>query len=335
MPCYYLITSLDFSRATKQPCAELQGPFHSLRHLHTHPLTRNPPPPRHPPHAHAVAETVSDSRLSHSRKQRASWCLARPASPPPPPMSLSSFSSLSSYSSESDVSLSTVFDFGFFKTTSTSRARRKRPRAEPSSRPRLKDTDTDTRRRKRSVTPTRTPVSSRYDADRAAVVPYSHGLRSPGSKSGISYSDIDRWRATTIGGSDFTYSSTSSISQSSVTTSSVVTSSRTRSSRVDASSRRSTVSASRKPIAPSVPPQHPQPGFRHDPPQICEHCRTPFICSCFRYPLDGLILFPAYNRSATTSNSRPHGCAPSPPTRTSLCLPCCLSPLSPLLSRSP
>ena len=55
--------------------------------------------------------------------------------------------------------------------------------------------------------------------------------------------DIDRWKA-----SDFTYSSTSSISlfsQSSVTTSYVVSSSRTRSSRIDASSRRSTASASR------------------------------------------------------------------------------------------
>jgi len=122
-------------------------------------------------------------------------------------MSLSSFSSLSSYSSESDINLSTIFDFGLFKA-STSRPRRKRTPVP--SRPRPKDTHT-------SITPTRTPVSLRYD-DRAAIVPYSHGLRSPGSKSGISCSDIDRWRATTISSSDFTYSSTSSISQSSVTT---------------------------------------------------------------------------------------------------------------------
>jgi hypothetical protein len=200
-------------------------------------------------------------------------------------MSLSSFSSLSSYSSESDISLSTVFDFGFFKA-STSRPRRKRTPVP--SRPSPKDTDT--RRSKRSVTPTRTPVSSRYD-DRAAVVPYSRGLRSPDSKSGISYSDIDRWRATTIGGSDFTYSSTSSISQSSVTTSSVVSSSRTRSSRIDASNRRYAAPASRQLKPPSVTSQHPHPEIRHDPLRICEHCRTAFIYPSFRYPFDGLISF--------------------------------------------
>jgi len=245
-------------------------PTYSLTRSLTHPLTRNPPP-RHPPHAHAVAEksATSDYLTRENNVRLGVWArLGLPST-----MSLSSFSSLSSYSSESDVSLSTIFDFGLFKT-STSRARRKRT-PEP-ARPRLiKDTHTRRSTRKRSVTPTRTPVSSRYD-DRAAVVPYSHGLRSPSSRSGISYSDIDRWRATTIGGSDFTYSSTSSISQSSVTTSSVVSSSRTRSSRIDTSSRRSTAFAPRQLKGPSATSQHPHPGIRHDPLRICEHCRTAF-----------------------------------------------------------
>jgi hypothetical protein len=174
-------------------------------------------------------------------------------------MSLSSFSSLSSYSSESDVT--TLLDFGLFKS---SRARRRSPKP---SRNRDKRRS-PSRQRKRSVTPTRTPISSRYGG---VVVPYS--MRSPGSKSGVSYSDIDRWRAATIGGSDFTYSSESSVTQSSVTPSSVISSSRTRSSRIESSSRRSSTCGSKQLRAPSVVPQHQDPGIHYDPPHICEHCR--------------------------------------------------------------
>jgi hypothetical protein len=186
-------------------------------------------------------------------------------------MSLSSFSSLSSYTSESDIS--TLFDFVPFKS-STRGTRRKSP-GRPSKSSLSKDRSPSSprsrhARRKRSVTPTRSPVSSRYDR---AVVPYS--WRSPGSKSSISYSDIDRWRTATIGGSNFTYSSGSSITQSSVT-SSVVSSSRTRSSRID-SSRRSTASSSRQLKAPSVSSRHPHPGIHHEPSGICEHCRTASI----------------------------------------------------------
>ncbi|KAH9033002.1 hypothetical protein EDB85DRAFT_1890441 [Lactarius pseudohatsudake] len=175
-------------------------------------------------------------------------------------MSLSSFSSLSSYSSESDIG--TIFGIGLFKS---SRPRRRSPPITDRKR-----TPSPPKRRKRSVTPTRTPVpSSRYDG---AVVPYS--LRSPGSKSGISYSDIDRWRTATVGGSDFTYSSESSISQSSVTSSSVVSSSRSRSSRIE-SSRRTIASSSRQIQAPSVATHLPHSGIHFDPPQICEHCHRP------------------------------------------------------------
>ena len=103
---------------------------------------------------------------------------------------------------------------------------------------------TRTRERKqRSITPTRTPVSSpRYDdgAHAHALVPYP--FHSPGSKSGISYWDIDRWRAATIGCSDFTYSSESSVTVSSVTSPSYIYSSRTRASPINNSSRRSTAS---------------------------------------------------------------------------------------------
>jgi hypothetical protein len=173
-------------------------------------------------------------------------------------MSLSSFSSLSSYSSESDIS--TVFDFGLFKS---SRARRRSPGP---SRNRDKR-PSPSRRTKRSITPTRTPISSRYDG---VVIPYS--MRSPGSKSGISYSDIDRWRAATVGGSDFTYSSESSVTQSSVTPSSAI-SSRTRSSRIESSGRRSSSSGSKQLKAPSVSSQRRHAGIHYDPPRICEHCR--------------------------------------------------------------
>ncbi|KAI0245142.1 hypothetical protein BJV78DRAFT_1288909 [Lactifluus subvellereus] len=177
-------------------------------------------------------------------------------------MSISSFSSLSSYSSESDIS--TLFDFGLFKSSRTRRSRRS-----PGSSRNRDNKQSPSRRRKRSVTPTRTPISSRYGG---VVVPYS--MRSPGSKSGISYSDIDRWRAATIRGSDFTYSSESSVTQSSVTSSSVL-SSRTRSSRIESSIRRSSASGSRQLKAPSVASQHQHPGIHYDPPQICEHCHRP------------------------------------------------------------
>lgn len=174
-------------------------------------------------------------------------------------MSVSSFSSLSSYTSESDIS--TLFDFGLFKSSRT----RRRP---PGPSQDKEKKSSPSRQRKRSVTPTRTPISSRYGG---VVVPYS--MRSPGSKSGISYSDIDRWRTATIGGSDFTYSSESSVTQSSVTASSVVSSSRTPSSRIESSIRPSSASGSRQLKAPSVASQHQHPGIHYDPPQICEHCR--------------------------------------------------------------
>ena len=188
-------------------------------------------------------------------------------------MSISSFSSLSSYSSGSDIG--TIFGIGLFKS---SRPRRRSPRISE----RKRNSSPPPRRRKRSVTPTRTPVSSsRYDG---ALVPYS--LRSPGSKSGISHSDIDRWRAATVGGSDFTYSSESSITQSSVTSSSAASSSRSRSSRI--SSRRTIASTSRQLQIPSVTTRPPHSGIHFDPPQICEHCRRsslPVVTSITHDPL--------------------------------------------------
>lgn len=175
-------------------------------------------------------------------------------------MSLSSFSSLSSYSSESDVS--TIFGIGLFKSSRPRRRSRIADRKRSPSPP---------KRRKRSITPTRTPVSSSRHL--GLVVPYA--LRSPGSRSGISYRDIDRWRTATVGGSDFTYSSESSISQSSVTSSSVVSSSRSRSSRIETSSRRTIASSSRQLPAPSGATHPPHSGIHFDPPQICEHCHRP------------------------------------------------------------
>ncbi|KAH9162830.1 hypothetical protein EDB89DRAFT_2079351 [Lactarius sanguifluus] len=120
-----------------------------------------------------------------------------------------------------------------------------------------------------SPPPAHPSSSSRHEG---AIVPYS--LRSPRSKSGISYSDIDRWRTATVGGSDFTYSSESSITQSSVTSSSVVSSSRSRSSRIE-TSRRTIASSSRQIQAPSVATHLPHSGIHFDPPQICEHCHRP------------------------------------------------------------
>ena len=207
-------------------------------------------------------------------------------------MSLSSFSSLSSYTSESDIS--TLLNLDLFKTSSSrARARdaharrtrahrrrspeppriskdgRERRRSSPSRR--TKQTTTTTITTQRSITPTRTtPISpSRFEG---ALVPYPP--RSPGSKSGITYSDIDRWRTATVGGSDFTYSSESSVTVSSVASSSFVSSSRTRSSRIDGSSRRSAASGSKQLYVPSDAPRHPHLGIHHDPSQICEHCRT-------------------------------------------------------------
>jgi hypothetical protein len=206
-------------------------------------------------------------------------------------MSLSSFSSLSSYSSESDIG--TLLDFKLFKSSPSSRPRAATAhthtrRGSPES-PRIKDRDRDsdrkpspsssrhthTRTKRRSTTPTRTPASSsRYDDGARALVPYP--FHSPGSKSGISHSDIDRWRtATILGGSDFTYSSESSVTVSSATSPSYISSaSRTRSSRIDSSSRRSAASRYKRLKAPSIAPQNPHPATHHDPSQICEHCRT-------------------------------------------------------------
>lgn len=198
-------------------------------------------------------------------------------------MSLSSFSSLSSYSSESEIG--TLLDFNLFKSSSASRPRaanapipthtRRRspesPRIKEDRRQSSSSRHTHTRAKRRSITPTRTVVSSsRYDDGTRALVPYSP--HSPGSKSGISYSDIDRWRAATTGGSEFSYSSESSVTVSSVTSPSYI--SRTRSSRIDSSSRRSAASAYKRVKAPSIAPQHPHPSIHHDPSQICEHCRT-------------------------------------------------------------
>lgn len=205
-------------------------------------------------------------------------------------MSLSSFSSLSSYSSESDIG--TLLDFNLFKSPkSKSKSSSSRPRADANAHthsrrrspesPRSKDRrpssssrHTHTRAKRRSITPTRTPLSSsRYDDGSRALVPYS--FHSPGSKSGISHSDIDRWRVATNGGSDFTYSSASSVTVSSVTSSSYTSSAfRTRSSRIDSSSRRSAASDYNRVKAPSIASKHPHPSTHHDPSQICEHCRT-------------------------------------------------------------
>ena len=199
-------------------------------------------------------------------------------------MSLSSFSSLSSYSSESDIG--TLLDFNLFKSSSSrprssanthahARTRRRSPESPRSKdrRPTSSSRHTHTRAKRRSITPTRTPISSsRYDDGARALVPYS--FHSP-SKSGISYSDIDRWRAGTIGGSEFTYSSESSVTVSSVTSPSYISSaSRTRSSRFDSSSRRSSASDYRRLKAPAIASKHPHPSTHHDPSQICEHCRT-------------------------------------------------------------
>ncbi|KAH9953025.1 hypothetical protein BC827DRAFT_1273894 [Russula dissimulans] len=209
-------------------------------------------------------------------------------------MSLSSFSSLSSYSSESDIS--TLFDFAPFKSSKPSRARRSSPgQVGAGAAPQLnKKQDSgasrsparpSTRRSKRSVTPTPTPASpisnsSSRHYNRGAVVPYA--LRSPASKSGVSYSDIDRWRTATISGSDFTYSSGSSITQSTITSSSVFSTSRTRSSRLDVDdisgsrqSTRSTTSRSKQVKAPSVASQQAHQGIHHDSDGICEHCYRP------------------------------------------------------------
>ncbi len=198
-------------------------------------------------------------------------------------MSLSSFSSLSSYSSDSESDISTLFDFNLSKPSSSrphAHARRRSP--EP---PRIKyrrpspsppSRHTHTRAKRRSITPTRTPVSSsKYDNGARALVPSS--FHSPGSKSGISYNDINRWRAGTIGGSEFTYSSESSVTVSSVTSPSYVSSvsrTRIRYSHFDSSSRRSTTSGHKRLKAPSIASQHSHPANHHDPSQICEHCRT-------------------------------------------------------------
>jgi hypothetical protein len=257
--------------------------IHSLCATHT--PTHSPPPPIPSPPLSILTRSPTLRLLEQNNNNNNNvrfGCCHGPG-PPPKNMSLSSFSSLSSYSSESDIS--TVFDLGLFKKKSSSTTRDPRRyrispvRPSKSSKSKSKSKSNDRRsspsrptRRKRSVTPTRSPVSSRYDRDRA-VVPYS--WRSPGSKSGISYSDIDRWRAATSAGSDFTYSSESSITQFSLT-SSVVSSSRTRSSRIDATSRHSTASSPRRLKLPSVASQHPHPGIHLEPPQICEHCRTAY-----------------------------------------------------------
>ena len=146
----------------------------------------------------------------------------------------------------------------------TSRAYRRSPRISE----RKRNSSPPLRSRKRSITPTRTPVSSsRYN--HGALVPYS--LRNPGSKSGISHSDINRWRAATVGGTDLTYSSESSITQSLATLSSISSSSRSSSSPI--SSHRTIASTSRQLQIPSVTTCPPHSGIHFDTPQICKHCR--------------------------------------------------------------
>ena len=268
--------------------------------------------PRVARHSHAFNLAASDQSLTsinfHVHNVR-----------PLHAMSLSSFSSLSSYSSESDIG--TIFGIGLFKS---SRPRRRSPPISVKKR----TPSPPRRRRKRSVTPTRTPISSsRYDG---AIVPYS--LRSPGSKSGISYSDIDRWRAATVGGSDFTYSSESSITQSTVTSSSVVSSSRSRSSRIESSSRRTVASSSRQLQVPSVATRPPHSGIHFDPPQICEHCRrSPLL---FLSPPRMPMLF-THNRPTTAPGPWSNGRTSSSPTRTLFRLSRCLPSLPDFLCRCP
>ena len=259
-----------FPRSTMQTC--VKSLFHIITLLRTHTHTLKP----------TFSLTVDSSprqsptRLSTTIRQRVRLRLFA--------MSLFSFSSLSSYSSESDIG--TLLDFNLFKSSPSRRphidagARAHARRRTPPESPRKKEdkngrpssssrhTHTHTRAKRRSITPTRTPVSSsRYDDGARALVPYS--FHSPGSKSGISHSDIDRWRVATIGGSEFTYSSESSVTVSSVTSPSYISSaSRTRSSRIDSSSRRSVASGYKRLKAPSTASQD------HDPSQICEHCRT-------------------------------------------------------------
>jgi hypothetical protein len=261
--------------------------------------------PRVARHSHAFNQAPSDHSLTsinfHVHNVR-----------PLHQMSLSSFSSLSSYSSGSDIG--TIFGIGLFKS---SRPRRRSPpiavRKRSPSPPR--------RRKKRSVTPTRTPISSsRYDG---AIVPYS--LRSSGSKSGISYSDIDRWRTATIGGSDFTYSSESSVTQSTVTSSSALTSSPSRSSRIES---RTIASSSRQLQVPSVVTRAPHSGIHFDPPEICEHCRR-----SHHFPSSprSLMRSHIHNRPTTAPGPWPDGRASGSPTRTLLSLSCCLPPLTDFL----
>ena len=270
-----------FPRPTMQDMRKKAHFTHYFTHTHTHSAAQ-PPSFRH---------LLKLSRLLESPEQSPSPIYRRPLSDNVPPsilpraMSISSFSSLSSYSSESDIG--TLLDFNLFKSSSSrpranananahAPARRRSPES-PRSKDRRPSSSSrhthHTRAKRRSITPTRTPVSSsRYDDGARALVPYS--LHSPGSKSGISYSDIDRWRVATVAGSDFTYSSESSVTVSSVTSPSYISSaSRTRSSRFDSSSRRSATSDYKRLKAPSITSQHPHPSIHHDPTQICEHCR--------------------------------------------------------------
>jgi hypothetical protein len=201
-------------------------------------------------------------------------------------MSLSSFSSLSSYSSESDIG--TLLDFKSFKFSSSRLPRaanapsptptptptRQRSLESPRSkerRPSSSSRHTHMRAKRRSITPTRTPVSSfKYDDGARAPVPYS--LHSPGSKSGISYSDINRWRAAAISGSEFTYSSEYSVTVSSATSPSYFCLLYTAFTHRQLKSPfcRFRLQTAKSSVYWS---QHPHPSIHHDPTQICEHCR--------------------------------------------------------------
>ena len=94
-----------------------------------------------------------------------------------PTMSLPSFSSLSSYSSESGISLSTIFRFWPLHSPhlSPSLKKEKDSRALSAS---AQGCAHEKEGKRHAHTHTRL-----FEIDRAAMVPYSHGLRSPGSQS--------------------------------------------------------------------------------------------------------------------------------------------------------
>jgi hypothetical protein len=124
-------------------------------------------------------------------------------------MSLSSFSSLSSYSSESDIGVHHVQPMLPLQLTLTlTLVKDLRSLLGVRTGDQVRHLVTRTREQSEEASH---PCAHQFkydDGARALVLYYPH---SPGSKSSISYSDINRWRAATIGGSKFTYSSESSV----------------------------------------------------------------------------------------------------------------------------